>query len=163
MRGNSAIVQFGLLAGPLLSMLDSSIVNVAIVPVAVIAGFMVLALASLGILAIGAGTALWVIATILAVRSVSIGLVINPLLQALTAPLPRQRMADASTLFNAAQRVAGSFGIGLIAALYADLARSSGPVGALHTTGLVITGIAAAGGLLAFALPTMKNVAGFGR
>jgi EmrB/QacA subfamily drug resistance transporter len=129
----------------------------------VMAGFAVLAVASLGILAIGADTALWVIAAILAVRSVSIGLVINPLLQALTAPLPQQRMADASTLFNAAQRVAGSFGIGLIAALYADLARSAGPVGALHDTGLVIAGIAACGAALGLALPGMKNVAGFGR
>lgn len=126
----------------------------------VMAGFGVLAVASLGIVAIGAGTALWVIAAILAVRSVSIGLVINPLLQALTAPLPRQRMADASTLFNVTNRVAGSFGIGLIAAMYANLARSSGPVGALHATGLVISGIAGAGLMLALALPRTANVAG---
>jgi EmrB/QacA subfamily drug resistance transporter len=118
----------------------------------VLAGFAVLAAASLGILAIGTRTPLWMIAAILAVRSASIGLVINPLLTALTAPLPPEQMADASTLFNVAQRIAGSFGIGLIAALYADLARSSGAVTALHITGLVIAGIAGAAALLATAL-----------
>jgi hypothetical protein len=92
----------------------------------VVVGFGVLAAASLGIIAIDGRTPLWVIAAILAVRAVSIGLVINPLLMALTAPLPPERMADAPTLFNLAQRIAGSFGIGLIAALYANLARSSG-------------------------------------
>ncbi|HEX8005739.1 MAG TPA: DHA2 family efflux MFS transporter permease subunit [Trebonia sp.] len=125
----------------------------------VITGFVVLAVASLGILAIGARTPLWVVAAILAVRSVSIGLVITPLLTALTAPLPPELMADASTLFNVAQRIAGSFGIGLIAALYGDLARSSGAVTALHTTGLVIASIAAAGATLAVALPAVRNVA----
>ena len=125
----------------------------------VITGFAVLAVASLGILAIGARTPLWVVAAILAVRSVSIGLVITPLLTALTAPLPPELMADASTLFNVAQRIAGSFGIGLIAALYGDLARSSGAVTALHTTGLVIALIATGGAALAVALPAVRNVA----
>jgi EmrB/QacA subfamily drug resistance transporter len=129
----------------------------------VLAGFAVLAAASLGILAIGARTPLWGIAGILAVRSVSIGLVINPLLTALTVPLPAEQMADASTLFNVAQRIAGSFGIGLIAALYANLARSSGAVTALHTTALVIAGIAGAAALLATALPPSRNAPGHAR
>jgi hypothetical protein len=130
----------------------------------VCAGFAVLAAASLAILAIGARTPLWVIAALLAVRSVSIGLVITPLLTALTAPLPHGRGegrwagADASTLFNVEQRIAGSFGIGLIAALYAGLANSHGPVSALHATGLVITGIAAASSLGSIALPAVRNV-----
>lgn len=118
-------------------------------------GFAVLAVASLGILAIGVATPLWVIAVILAVRSVSIGLVINPLLTAVTG---RQgASADATTLFNVVQRVAGSFGIGLLAALYSGLARSSGPVAALHVTALVITGIAAAGALGSRLLPSGQS------
>jgi EmrB/QacA subfamily drug resistance transporter len=122
-------------------------------------GFAVLAVASLGILAIGVATPLWVIAVILAVRSVSIGLVINPLLRAVTG---RQGAgADATTLFNVVQRVAGSFGIGLLAALYSGLARSSGPVPALHVTALVIAGIAAAGALGSRLLPGgQPNAAG---
>jgi EmrB/QacA subfamily drug resistance transporter len=119
----------------------------------VVCGFAVLAAASLGILAIGVRTPLWVIAVILAVRSVSIGAVVNPLLTALTDRVDPGRMADASTLFNVAQRIAGSFGIGLLAALYTDLALSSGSVRALHVTGLVIAGIAACGGLAAGFLP----------
>jgi hypothetical protein len=51
------------------------------------------------------------------------------------------------------QRVAGSFGIGLLAALYSGLARSSGPVAALHVTALVIAGIATAGALGSRLLP----------
>jgi predicted MFS family arabinose efflux permease len=82
------------------------------VRVTVLAGFAVLAVASLGLL-ITAATSLWLIALILAVRSVSVGLVINPLLQALIQPLRPAQLGDASTLLNTWQRIAGSFGIGL--------------------------------------------------
>jgi EmrB/QacA subfamily drug resistance transporter len=122
-------------------------------------GFLVLSGASLLLLLVGAGTPLWLISLILAVRSVSIGLVISPLLTALTGPLPPERMGDASTLFNVVQRIAGSFGIGLLASLYAVLARSGGgPVTALHVTGVVITCIAGLGAVAAAALPAVRNV-----
>ena len=123
------------------------------VRVTVLAGFAVLAVASLGLLLITAATPLWVIALILAVRSVSVGLVINPLLQALSQPLRPAQLGDANTLFNTWQRIAGSFGIGLVAALYAAQARTGGAVAALHLAGLVLVAIAAAGALGALALP----------
>jgi EmrB/QacA subfamily drug resistance transporter len=119
----------------------------------VLAGFAVLALASLGLLLVGAATSLWLIAVILAVRSVSIGLVINPLLQALTLPLRPDQLADANTLFNAWQRVSASFGIGLIAALYTTQARTHGQVAALHQSALLIIAIATLGALAATTLP----------
>jgi EmrB/QacA subfamily drug resistance transporter len=122
-----------------------------------LAGFAILAAASLGVLLIGTGTPLWLIAAILACRSVSIGLVITPLLLVVTAPLAPAQMGDASTLFNVWQRVAGSFGISLIAALYTAHARAAGPVPALHLTGLVITALSAAGALAALALPAARN------
>jgi len=189
------LVQLALLAGPLLSMLDSSIVNVAVEPitselhasltvvqwtglitglstalaprwltgltvrVTVLAGFAVLAVASLGLLLIGAATPLWLIALILACRSVSVGLVITPLLQALVQPLRPDQLGDANTLFNTWQRIAGSFGIGLVAALYTTRARSLGPVDALHSAGLVLVAIALAGALGALALPAARNPA----
>jgi hypothetical protein len=129
------------------------------VRVTVLAGFAVLATASLGLLLVGAATPLWLIAVILACRSVSIGLVINPLLQALTEPLRPDQLGDATTLFNTWQRIAGSFGIGLIAALYAAHTRAHGPVAALHLSGLVLALIAAAGMLAALALPAVRNTA----
>ena len=122
------------------------------VRVTVLAGFAVLALATLGLLLITAATPLWLIAVILAGRSVAIGLVITPLLQALVQPLRPDQLGDANTLFNTWQRIAGSFGIGLVAALYATRARTLGPVAALHTAGLVLVAIAAAGALGALAL-----------
>jgi len=125
----------------------------------VLAGFAVLALASLALLLVTATTPLWLIALILAVRSVSIGLVINPLLQALTEPLRPDQLNDANTLFNTCQRIAGSFGIGLLAALYATQSRTHGPVPALHLTGLVLAAIAATGALAALALPARRNTA----
>jgi hypothetical protein len=76
-------------------------------------------------------------------------------LQALLQPLAASQLGDASTLFNTWQRVAASFGIGLIAALYATQAREHGPVAALHEAGLVLTGIA----LAAVALPAVRNTA----
>lgn len=124
----------------------------------VCAGFGVLAAASLLLLAVGAATPLWLIAVILAVRSVSIGLVITPLLTALSRPLPADRMGDASTLFNVVERIAGSFGIGLLASLYGTVARSAaGPAGALHVTGIVLACIAAGSAAIAVLLPAVRN------
>ena len=129
------------------------------VRVTVLAGFAVLAVATLGLLLIAAATPLWLIAAILAGRSVAIGLVITPLLQALVQPLRPDQLGDANTLFNTWQRIAGSFGIGLVAALYAIRARTVGPVAALHSAGLVLTAIAAAGALGALVLPAVRNTA----
>jgi peptidoglycan/xylan/chitin deacetylase (PgdA/CDA1 family) len=123
------------------------------------AGFAVLAVATLGLLLIEAATPLWLIATILAGRSVAIGLVISPLLQALVQPLRPDQLGDANTLFNTWQRIAGSFGIGLVAALYATRARTLGPVAALHAAGLVLAAIAVAGALGALVLPAVRNTA----
>ena len=126
-------------------------------------GFVVLGAASLGLLLITAATPLWVTSLILAARAVSVGLVISPLLAALTGRLPAGLTGDASTLFNVVQRIAGSFGIGLLASLYAVLARSAaGPVGALHVTGLVIGGIAGLGAVAAVALPAVRNTSVLG-
>jgi EmrB/QacA subfamily drug resistance transporter len=122
-------------------------------------GFAFLSVASLGLLLIGATTPLWVVAAILAVRSASIGLVITPLLFALTGPLPAGEMNDASTLFNVVDEIAGSFGVGVLASLYGSLAGSHGPVLALHATGVVIASVAGLGCLLAAALPAVKNIA----
>jgi EmrB/QacA subfamily drug resistance transporter len=129
------------------------------VRVTVLSGFVVLAVASLGLLFIGVATPLWLIAVILSCRSVSVGLVINPLLQALLQPLRPGQLGDASTLFNTWQRIAGSFGVALVAALYATQARGHGPVAALHAVGLVLVAIALAGALSAVALPAVRNTA----
>jgi Major Facilitator Superfamily len=129
------------------------------VRVTVLCGFAVLGVASLGLLLVRVATPLWLIAVILACRSVSIGLVINPLLQALTEPLRPEQLGDANTLFNTWQRIAGSLGIGLIAALYATQARAHGPVSALHLVGVVLAVIAGAGALAALALPSVRNTA----
>jgi hypothetical protein len=99
-----------------------------------------------------AATPLWLVALILACRSASIGLVVNPLLQALTKAAKPEQLADANTLFNTCQRIAGSFGIGLIAALYATQARAHGPVTALHLAGVALAALAAVGVLAALAL-----------
>jgi MFS family permease len=113
--------------------------------------------AGLGLLLIGATTPLWLIALILAGRSAAVGLVITPLLQALTQGLRPARLGDANTLFNACQRVASSFGIGLVASLYAAQARQYGAVPALHLAGLVIAAVSLAGAIGAVALPAMHN------
>ncbi len=125
----------------------------------VVSGFTVLGVASLALLFVTAATPLWLIALILACRSVSVGLVINPLLQALTQPLRPDQLGDANTLFNTWQRIAGSFGIGLVATLYATQARTEGPVAALHAAGLVLVAIALAGALGALLLPAVRNTA----
>jgi len=109
----------------------------------VIAGFAVLTAASLGLLAITVTTPLAVTAAILAGRAAAIGLVITPLLEAITGTLEPAQLADANSLFNICQRIAGALGIGLIAALFASWTRTLGPVPALHDTGLMLTALGA--------------------
>jgi predicted MFS family arabinose efflux permease len=129
----------------------------------VLTGFAVLTAASLGLLAIDAQTPLILTALLLAARSASIGLIITPLLAVLTEPLEQGQLNDATTLFSICQRIAGSVGIGLIAALFAQQAAAHGPVPALHVTGTVITAIAAIGLLAAPLLPAERNVVAYGR
>jgi EmrB/QacA subfamily drug resistance transporter len=123
----------------------------------VLTGFALLAAASLALLAITAATPLPLTATLLAARAVSIGLVISPLLAVVTDPLDTVELGDANTLFSIWQRIAGSFGVGLISALYASRSRTHGPVAALHLTGIVVTAVSAAGVLGAAFLPSLRN------
>src|SRR5579875_3108557 len=123
----------------------------------VLAGFAVLTAASAGLLAIDARTPLTVTAALLAGRAVSIGLVITPLLTVLTSDLRPEQLGDANTLFSIWQRIAGSLGIGLIAAVFSAQLRTSGPVPALHAAGLLITAVSAAGLAAAAALPRTRN------
>jgi EmrB/QacA subfamily drug resistance transporter len=123
----------------------------------VVVGFAVLTAASLGLLAIGAQTPLWVTAAILAGRAAAIGLVITPLLFAVTNTLEMAELADANTLFNICQRIAGALGIGLIAALFTALARTDGAVLALHDTGLLLTALAALATAAAIMLPGQRT------
>jgi hypothetical protein len=153
-----AMAPQGLITG-LSTALGPRLLSRCTVRATVLTGFTALGAASFGLLFVTAATPLWLIAVILACRSASVGLVINPLLQALVQPLRPEQLGDANTLFNTWQRIAGSFGIGLVVALYATQARTHGPVAALHTTGLVLAAIAAAGTLAAVALPSVRNKA----
>ena len=67
----------------------------------------------------------------------------NPLLDAVTGTLRPAQLADANTVINICQRIAGALGIGLITALFTAGARTHGPVPALHATGLLLTATAA--------------------
>jgi len=119
----------------------------------VVAGFAILAVASLGLLAIDAHTSLAVTAAILTGRAAAIGLVVTPLLYAITNTLDDAQLADANSLFNIWKRIAGSVGIGIIATLFANQTRAHGPVLALHTTGLLLTMIAIVAVAIATLLP----------
>jgi EmrB/QacA subfamily drug resistance transporter len=157
-----AMLPQGLITG-LSTTLGQRVLRLVTVRTTVLAGFAVLTAASLGLLAIGPRTPLVVTSGLLAVRSVSIGLVISPLLAVLTAPLRPDQMGDASTLFSIWQRVAGSLGIGLIAVVFTAQSRVAGPVTALHVTGLVVTAISALGVLAAPLLPRQQNALSYAR
>ena len=124
----------------------------------VIAGFALLTAASLGLLAITATTPLAVTAAILAGRAAAIGLVITPLLDAITGTLHPAELADANTVFNICQRTAGALGIGLITALFTAWARTHSPVPALHATGLLLTATAALATGAATLLPGRRQL-----
>jgi EmrB/QacA subfamily drug resistance transporter len=157
-----AMLPQGLITG-LSTTLGQRAMRLITVRTTVLAGFAVLTAASLGLLAIGAKTSLALISLLLAARSVSIGLVISPLLAMVTQALEPARLNDATTLFSIWQRIAGSLGIGLIATVYAQQSATHGSVRALHVVGVMIAVIAAVGLLAAPLLPARRNVTAYGR
>jgi predicted MFS family arabinose efflux permease len=135
-----ALLPQGIVAG-LGTVLGRSLLTRTSIHTTVVAGFAILTVASLGLLAIDAHTSLAVTATILTGRA-AIGLVITPLLYAVTSTLDTHQLADANSLFN-----------GLIAALFTTRTHTHGPVPALHATALLLTAIAAAAALVAILPP----------
>jgi EmrB/QacA subfamily drug resistance transporter len=152
-----AMLPQGIITG-LSTTLGQRALRLTTVRTTVLAGFIVLTVASLGLLAIGRQTPLALTALLLAGRSASIGLVISPLLAVVTEPLAQTQLNDATTLFSIWQRIAGSLGVGLIASVFAREALTSGPVAALHVSGIMITAIAAVGLAAAPFLPATRNV-----
>ena len=116
-------------------------------------GFALLAASTLGLLLLGPATPLWVTTALLCGRGAVLGLTVQPLVMALldgSPALPASAMPDANTLFNMAERLSGSFGIALLATLYASRAAATGdPVAALHDCALVLTAAAAVGAVAA--------------
>lgn len=123
----------------------------------VLIGFGMLLASSLGLLAIDATTPLWLTSAILAARSAAVGLVITPLLTVVNLRLKPDEQADANTVFNVVQRIAGSLGIGLIAGYFAAQSITIGPVDALHHVAVIIAILAGAAALAAVLLPTTAS------
>jgi MFS family permease len=122
----------------------------AVITASVAGGFALLAASTLGLLFLGQATPLWVTTVLLCGRGAALGLTVQPLIMALLDGLPASAMPDANTLFNMAERLSGSFGIALLATLYASRAAATGsPVAALHDCALVLTVAAAVGALAA--------------
>ena len=121
-----------------------------VITVSVAGGLALLAASTLGLLLLDQATPLWVTTVLLCGRGVALGLTIQPLVMALLGGLPASAMPDANTLFNMAERLSGSFGIALLATLYASRAAATGdPVAALHDCALVLTVAAAVGAVAA--------------
>ena len=121
-----------------------------VITASVTGGLALLAASTLGLLLLNYGTPLWVTTALLCGRGVALGLTIQPLVMALLDGLPASMMPDANTLFNMAERLSGSFGIALLATLYASRAAATGdPVAALHDCALVLTVAAAVGAVAA--------------
>jgi EmrB/QacA subfamily drug resistance transporter len=131
----------------------------AVITVSVAGGLTLLAASTLGLLLLGQATPLWVTTALLCGRGVALGLTIQPLVMVLlggspgspgSPALPASAMPDANTLFNMAERLSGSFGIALLATVYASRAAATGdPVAALHDCALVLTVAAAVGAVAA--------------
>jgi EmrB/QacA subfamily drug resistance transporter len=122
----------------------------AVITVSVAGGLALLAASTLGLLLLDQATPLWVTTALLCGRGVALGLTIQPLVMALLDGLPAAAMPDANTLFNMAERLSGSFGIALLATLYASRAAATGdPVAALHDCALLLTVAAAVGAVAA--------------
>ena len=91
--------------------------------------------------------------TILSGRAAAIGFGITPLLSVMLGPLTDAQLADGNTLFNIAQRLGGSIGVGVLGSLLAARAVHVGAVPAFHEIGVVLVAPAAGATLLALRLP----------
>ena len=98
-----------------------------------LAGTAALAVATAAMLLIDATTPAWMIALVLCGRGLASGLATQPLLVTMMGRLRGPDVADGSTLFNVVQRVAGSFGIGLLATLFAQRVGERTAAAAQHT------------------------------
>lgn len=96
----------------------------------VIIGLVVLALMTSALTLIQADTPGWQLALLLCGRGLAMGLVIQPLLVATLGELPQHELADANTLFNIVERVAGSFGVALVATFFQAHVRAHVTAGA---------------------------------
>ncbi len=122
----------------------------SVITVSVAGGLALLTASTLGLLLLTPTTPLWVITGLLCGRGVALGLAIQPLVMAFLAGVDRARMPDANTLFNIAERLSGSFGIALLATLYASRAAATGdPVTAFRGCALVLAVAAAVGAVAA--------------
>jgi EmrB/QacA subfamily drug resistance transporter len=121
-----------------------------VITISVAGGLALLAASTLGLLLLTPTTPVWVTTSLLCGRGVALGLTIQPLVMAFLAGVDRTRMPDANTLFNIAERLSGSFGIALLATLYASRAAATGdPVTAFRECALVLTVAAAVGAVAA--------------
>jgi EmrB/QacA subfamily drug resistance transporter len=131
----------------------------AVITASIAGGLAFLAASTLGLLLFTASTPLWVTTALLCGRGVALGLTIQPLVMAFLTGLDPRRMPDANTLFNMAERLSGSFGIALLATLYASRAGATGsPVTAFRDCALVLTAAATAGAVAALGLRAKMGV-----
>ena len=98
-----------------------------------IVGAATLAVATSAMLLIDAATPAWVTALLLCGRGLAFGLATQPLLVTMMGRLRGPDVADGSTMFNVVQRVAGAFGIGLLATLFGQRVQERVATAALHT------------------------------
>jgi EmrB/QacA subfamily drug resistance transporter len=131
----------------------------ALITASIFGSLVLLAGSTLGLLLLTTSTPVWVTTGLLCGRGVALGLTIQPLVMAFLAGLHPTRMPDANTLFSMAERLSGSFGIALLATLYASRAAATGsPVTAFRDCALVLTAVAAAGAVAAVALRAKMRV-----
>jgi hypothetical protein len=113
-------------------------------------GLALLAASTLGLVLLTATTPLWVTTVLLCGRGVALGLTIQPLVMVFLAGVGESQLPDANTLFNMAERLSGSFGIALLATLYASRAAATGSgLAAFRECALVLTVAAAVGAVAA--------------
>lgn len=102
-----------------------------------IAGMVVLTVTTAAMLMIDRQTPAWITALILSGRGLALGLIVQPLLARMLHRISIDELADANTLFNVSERLAGSFGIALLASAYAVIG--------FHQSVALLTALAAVG------------------
>ncbi|TDD69181.1 DHA2 family efflux MFS transporter permease subunit, partial [Actinomadura darangshiensis] len=123
-----------------------------------VAGFLVVAAATVPFAYADAHTSAWSLAGWLLLRGIGLGAVTVPVMAVAYLGLGHEQIAHASVLVRVAQQVGGSFGTAVLAVLLQNAITDGDPVPAFHQAFWWATGFSALAIVIALALPARPPV-----
>ena len=144
-----ALLPQGMVMGLATGLVNEAVMR-GLVRSTVFSGMVLLAVSTLSLVLVGKSTPLAVTPALMCGRGMTLCLTVQPLFTALLSDLVPRRAADANTLVNGVERMAGSFGAALMATFHQVRVNAAGSVvNALHGSAVLLAVVASRGALAA--------------